>query len=304
MKKAHRFKHNTYIRTYLIEAFMRADFKESEFKVIWWLCRNTYGYRTKKGGPQRDRTTVHYEKIADETNQHKDTVGKALRALEKMNVVLVYKKPVKRTGSPGTFGLNSDDDTWVLKDRTTVKKPKVLKGRTTRKRASSDLLKPEIDLLKTQENATTTPPTADGLRSKDNVVNITERKAPLSQVVSNPSEEVDKVKRFALEIFTKIGERYYPITTPPRTHLDDCSKYAELCRQDLRRGARALKEAFRKVLDWEERNGRRINKPFAVLDDAAFLFQQGWESTEEPEPEYYDWRTDPDYAGYNDIDTG
>jgi hypothetical protein len=303
MKKAHRFKHNTYVRSYLMEAIYREDFSLSEVKTLLWLCRNTYGYRTKKGGPQRDRTTAPYEKIAEETGQHKETVGKALRALEKKNVILVYKKPVKRTGAPGTFGINSDDDTWVLNKRSAVKKPKSLNKRSTVKKGAIDCLKTEIDCLKTQENPTTTPPVADGLRSKDNVVNITERKTPLSQGVSNPSGEVDKVKSFALEIFTKIGERYYPITTPPRSNLDDCSKFAELCRQDLKRGAEALKEAFRRVLDWEERNGRRINKPFAVLDDAAFLFQQGWEA-KEPEPEYYDWRTDPDYAGYNDIDTG
>lgn len=303
MKKAHRFKANTFVRSYLMEAICREDFKLSEIKILIWLCRHTYGFRVKKGGPQRDRVKATYERIARETQQHEKTVGRALRELRKKNVVFFYEDPIRRTGSPGVFGINSDDDTWVFRNRPTPKKDESFRNRPTPKTDTAIPKSGHSDSQKIAKNATTTPPAADGLRSKDNVVKITERKTPISQAVSNPSGEVDKVKRFALEIFTKIGERYFPIVTPPRTHLDDCSKFAELCRQDLKRGAEALKEAFRRVLDWEERNGRRINKPFEVLNDAAFLFQNGWE-TETEEPEYYDWRTDPDYAGYNDIDTG
>lgn len=315
MNKAHRYKANTYVRSYLLEAMAEADFKPSEFKVLIWLIRNTYGFRVKKGGPQRDRVRVSYETIAEKTKQTEKTVCRAINRLQKLNVVFVYEAPISRTGTPGVFGINSDDDTWVLSARsrtqsepgfecaiTHAKEALSAQSRTQKEAVLSACSRTQTDKprtqsgqtahSKTQKFPTTTTIAADGLRSKDNVVKITEGESPPEEGVSNTLT--------AVSIHCAIGRRYFPMTGPPYTEMATCQKYVDLCADDPELGKEALNEAFRRVFAWEEKAGRKINKPFSVLNDAAHLFQHGWEPEGDERPEYYDWRKDPDLAWHDE----
>lgn len=280
MSKAHSDTRNTFVRNYLLEAICLGDFKESELKILFWLIRNTYGYRTKKGGPQRDRVRVSYEEIAEGTSQHEKTVGKALRSLEKKNVVLAYEKPTRRNGSPGIFGINSDDESWSFGNRAVPKREQSFGNRATPK--NPNLLGTErfpkdafaipksviCDSQKIEKNVATTPLAADGLHSKHYTVNITQDGEPLGRD--------EKVTWLGNQIFTKINARYFKMTGAPANGHTSCLNYATFCVDDIERGISAINEAFGRLAIWEAENGRKANKPFDSLNDAAFFFEHGW----------------------------
>ena len=289
--KAHQDKRNTFVRSYLLEAIYRGDFIGAELKILFYLLRNTYGFRVKKGGPQRDRVRVSYDEIATATNQHEKTVGRAMRALAKKNVVTVYDTPTRRTGSPGLFGINSDDETWSFGPKQVPKRSESFRPNEVPKK--DDLLAHlgsqigqrgsqigQRGSQKIAKNVVTKGLAAARLHSKDNTVKITERDVS--------PEGALETENFALKIFASIAKRYYPMTGPPSSEMVACKKYADLCADDLEHGKDSLNEAFRRVTVWERKNGRKHNKPFDVLNDAAYLFENGIEPEQPVSPlKYY-----------------
>ena len=304
MSKAHDNKKYTRIHDYLLERVLRTDFKLSEIKLIFAIARLTYGWEDKKAKRkgikrQLDRNMMSYQKLADMTNLNIRTVERSMKRLQKTNVVIQYEPPANRANRPGIYGLNSDDETWQIGENRTDSRVGSKPENRTDSRVGSigsacrlnwigmSVLNPS----EPDNHAADARPIETRIDRKRSI----ERESGEEKVqkVSFPDDPkwTRNEQEFALEVFRRIGGKYYRTKIIPPIEMNRCLKFARGVLDDLSFGMECFEEAWIRTANWEQKNDRLTFRPWDILEQALFLFDAGeFEPTTEDDglPEYFD----------------
>ena len=93
----------TKIANELLEAIYRSQFKASQFKILLFIIRYTYGF-------QREKCKLSNNFIANGTNSHRQTVLKEINQLIADNVLIEVAPP--SFSEPRTLAVNKNYTSW------------------------------------------------------------------------------------------------------------------------------------------------------------------------------------------------
>ncbi len=94
----------TEVANELMEALARADLSGSEYKVVLYIIRSTYGWKRKTA-------CLSVEEIAVGTGQWKDTTAEAVRSLRRRNILTAEGDNYH----PKTYSIQKDYEQWLTR---------------------------------------------------------------------------------------------------------------------------------------------------------------------------------------------